>query len=310
MPQAVIGCDLSRAVIDICELPSGRIRQIANTPDAIAVWLDTLDHDIRLVFEATSGCDCDCDLIAALATRGQPFSRVNPRQAREFARATGTLAKTDRVDARVLAQMGAALNLPATIPLSPARSRLANFLRRRRQLVDMRKAEKLHRHSAGQPEIAQAIEAMIDLLSQQIADLDRQIAGFIAQDQALSEQAQLLNAVPGIGPTVLATLLGELPELGTLCRRKIASLAGLAPHARESGTWRGARRIWGGRRKVREALYIAALNASRRIPVLIAMRDRMRAKGKPPKTILIAVARQLLVILNAMIRKRQPIALT
>jgi len=307
MPQAFIGCDLSRAVIDICELPSGRIGQIANTPEAIAVWLDTLDHDIRLVFEATSGCDGD--LIAALATRSHPFSRVNPRQAREFARATGTLAKTDRVDARVLAQMGAALDLPATIPLSPARSRLADFLRRRRQLVDMRKAEKLHRHSAGQPEIAQAIEAMIDMLSQQIATLDRQIAGFIAQDQALAEQARLLNAVPGIGPTVLATLLGELPELGTLCRRKIASLAGLAPHARESGIWRGVRRIWGGRRKVREALYIAALNASRRIPVLTAMRDRMRAKGKAPKTILIAVARQLLVILNAMIRKRQPIQL-
>lgn len=165
MPQAVIGCDLSRALIDICELPSGRIGQIANTPDAITTWLDTLDHDIRLVFEATSGCDGD--LIAALATRGHPFSRVNPRQAREFARATratGTLAKTDGVDARV--QMGAALDLPATIPLSPARSRLADFLRRRRQLVDMRKAEKLHRHSAGQPEIAQAIEAMIDLLSQ------------------------------------------------------------------------------------------------------------------------------------------------
>lgn len=307
MPQAVIGCDLSRPVIDICELPSGRIGQIANTPDAIAAWLDTLDHDVRLVFEATSGCDGE--LIAALATRGHPFTRVNPRQAREFARAIGMLAKTDRVDARVLARMGAALDLPATIPLSPARSRLGDFLRRRRQLVDMRKAEKLHRHSAGQPEIAQAIETMIDLLSQQIAQLDRQIAGFIAQDQTLSEQARLLTAVPGIGPTVLATLLGELPELGTLCRRKIASLAGLAPHPRESGTWRGARRIWGGRRKVREALYIAALNASRRIPVLTAMRDRMRAKGKAPKTILIAVARQLLVILNAMIRKRQPIAL-
>lgn len=307
MPQAVIGCDLSRPVIDICELPSGRIGQIANTPDAIAAWLDTLDHDVRLVFEATSGCDGE--LIAALATRGHPFTRVNPRQAREFARAIGTLAKTDRVDARVLARMGAALDLPATIPLSPARSRLGDFLRRRRQLVDMCKAEKLHRHSAGQPEIAQAIETMIDLLSQQIAQLDRQIAGFIAQDQTLSEQARLLTAVPGIGPTVLATLLGELPELGTLCRRKIASLAGLAPHPRESGTWRGARRIWGGRRKVREALYIAALNASRRIPVLTAMRDRMRAKGKAPKTFLIAVARQLLVILNAMIRKRQPIAL-
>jgi transposase len=141
---------------------------------------------------------------------------------------------------------------------------------------------------------------MIVLLSQQIAALDRQIASFIAEDQALAEQTRLLTAVPGIGPTVLATLLGEPPELGTLCRRKIASLAGLAPRARESRTWRGARRIWGGRKKVREALYIAALNA---------MRDCMRAKGKAPKTILIAVARQLLVILNAMIRKHQPIAM-
>lgn len=196
-------------------------------PDAIVTWLDTLDHDVRIVFEATSGCDGE--LIAALAARGHPFSRVNPRQAREFARATGTLAKTDCVDARVLAQMGAALDLPATIPLSPARTRLADFLRRRRQLVDMRKAEKLHRHSAGQPEIAQAIETMIDLLSRQIAVLDRQIAAFIAEDQTLAEQARLLTVVPGIGPTVLATLLGELPEFGTLCRRKIASLAGLAP---------------------------------------------------------------------------------
>jgi len=307
MPQAVIGCDLSRAFIDLYRLPSGTPGRIANTPDAIASWLDALDRDVRVVFEATSGCDGD--LVAILATREQPFSRVNPRQAREFARATGVLAKTDRVDARVLAQMGAALDLPATVPLSPERSRLADFLRRRRQLVDMRKAEKLHRHSAGQPEIAAAIEAMIELLDRQITHLDRHIASLIADDARLADQARLLTAVPGIGPTVLATLLGELPELGTLCRRRIASLAGLAPHARESGTWRGARRIWGGRRKVREALYIAALNASRRVPVLTAMRDRMRAKGKAPKTILIAVARQLLVILNAMIRSGQPIRL-
>ncbi|UMM08057.1 transposase [Gluconobacter frateurii] len=119
-----------------------------------------------------------------------------------------------------------------------------------------------------------------------------------------------MSAVPGIGLTVFAILLGELPELGTLCRRKIVSLAGLAPHARESGTWKGARRIWGGRRKVREALYIAALFASRRVPALNAMRDRMGVKGKAPKTILIAVVRQLLVILNAMMQKRQPLQLT
>ncbi|MEM6487723.1 MAG: transposase, partial [Pseudomonadota bacterium] len=131
--------------------------------------------------------------------------------------------------------------------------------------------------------------------------------GLITADGALSVQARLLRAVPGIGPTVLATLLGELPELGTLCRRRIAALAGLAPHARESGRWTGTRRIWGGRRKVREALCIAALSASRHIPVLIAMRDRLRAKAKAPKTILITIARQLLVILNAMMRSGTPL---
>lgn len=308
MPQPVAGCDLSRAFIDVFRLPSAQSERIANTPESIARWLDLLDRDVLVVFEATSGCDGE--LMAALAERGHPFSRVNPRQAREFARATGVLAKTDKVDARVLARMGATLDLPITVPTSASRARLGDFLRRRRQLVDMRKAEKLHRHSAGQPEILAAIEAMIDLLGRQIADHDRQIASLIASDETLSDQAKLLSGVPGVGPTVLATLLGELPELGTLCRRRIASLAGLAPHARESGSWRGARRIWGGRRKVREALYIAALSASRRIPVLTAMRDRMREARKAPKTILIAVARQLLVILNAMLRSKQPIRLS
>ena len=260
MPRTVIGCDLSRAVIDLHSLPA-----------------------------ATS-------------------MRTSPRQAREFARATGVLAKIDRVDARVLARMGSVLDLPITRPSSPTRSRLSDFLRRRRQLVDIRKAEKTRRYNAGQDEIARQIEVMIDLLTRQIGELDRAIAQLIQDDPALSSQARLLRAVPGIGPTVLATLLGELPELGTLDRRRIASLAGLAPHARESGTWRGARRIWGCRRKVREGLYIAALTASRRIPSLVAMRDRMREKGKAPKMILITVARQLLVILNAMLRNGTPLA--
>ena len=305
MPRTVIGCDLSRAVIDLHTLPDATSAQLPNEPEAIAAWASSLASGILVVFEATSGCDGP--IIAALTERGIAVSRTNPRQAREFARATGVLAKTDRVDARVLAQMGSVLDLPITRPSSPARIRLSDFLRRRRQLVDIRKAEKTRRHNAGQDEIATQIEAMIDLLTRQIVELDRAIAHLIEDDATLSSQAQLLRAVPGIGPTVLATLLGELPELGTLDRRRIASLAGLAPHARESGTWRGARRIWGGRRKVREALYIAALTASRRIPNLMAMRDRMRAKGKAPKTILIAVARQLLVIINAMLRNGTPL---
>ena len=307
MPPTVFGCDLSRAWLDIHALPGGARSRIENTASGIAGWVAGIDPAALVVFEATSGCDGP--LIEALAARGIAFARVNPRQAREFARATGILAKTDRVDARVLAEMGSRLPLETTTPPDADRVRLADFLRRRRQLVETRKAEKVRRHNAGQREILRDIESMIVLLDRRIEKLNKEIAALIEKSPNLAERARLLAPVPGIGPTVLATLLGELPELGSLCRRRIASLAGLAPHARESGTWRGTRRIWGGRRKVREALYIAALCATRRIPSLVALRQRMRATGKAPKTILIAAGRQLLVILNAMIRTGEPIRL-
>jgi len=307
MPQIIIGCDLSRSWLDVHALPAGKALRVANTQAGIAAWLANLGPGTLVVFEATSGCDRA--LIEALSASDIAYVRVNPRQAREFARAIGVLAKTDRVDARLLAQMGRTLEPEATTPPSPERVRLADLLRRRRQLVEMRKAEKVRRHDAGQPDILAGIEAMIAHFTRLIEALDQQISDLIAQSPELAEQARLLSAVPGIGPTVLATLLGELPELGTRCRRRIASLAGLAPHARESGNWRGKRRIWGGRRKVRETLYMAALTAVRRIPQLIAMRERMKAAGKAPKTILIAAARQLLVILNAMMRSKQPIRL-
>lgn len=307
MPQIIVGCDLSRAFIDVCINAGRRTSRIENTKSGITQWIVTLETSALVVFEATSGCDAV--LMQVLAEHGITYARVNPRQAREFARALGVLAKTDKVDARVLAQMGQRLPLTITKPQEPQRKRLADFLRRRKQLVEARKAEKLRRHSAGQPELLHDIDSMIAIFDRRIEKLDKQIAAIIGESRDLAAQAHLLSAVPGIGPTVLATLLGELPELGTLDRRRIASLAGLAPHARESGTWKGTRRIWGGRRKVREALYIAALTATRRVPTLIAMRDRMRAAGKAPKTILIAAGRQLLVILNAMIRSNRPIRL-
>lgn len=307
MPQIIVGCDLSRAFIDVCINAGRTTSRIENTKPAITEWLGTLEPSALVVFEATSGCDGI--LMKALDEGKIAYARVNPRQAREFARALGVLAKTDKVDARVLAQMGQRLPLNPTTPQEPDRKRLADFLRRRKQLVESRKAEKLRRHSAGQPELLRDIESMIAIFDRRIDKLDKQIAAIISESPTLAAQAQLLSVVPGIGPTVLATLLGELPELGTLDRRRLASLAGLAPHARESGTWKGARRIWGGRRKVREALYIAALTATRRIPALIALRERMRAAGKAPKTILIAAGRQLLVILNAMVRNNQPIRL-
>ncbi len=306
MPQNIIGCDLSRAWIDTCSTQDGEGR-LANTPEAVGSWAQTLPPDALVVFEATSGCDRP--IIDALTAHSVPFSRVNPRQAREFAGALNVLAKTDRVDARVLREMGDRLPLRITAPASPERTRLADLLRRRRQLVEARKAEKLRLHDAGSRDIVNDIKSMIAILDRRIAKFDARIDAQIKKEPALTRQAALLRSVPGVGPTVLATLLAELPELGRLRRRQIASLAGLAPHARESGVWRGKRRIWGGRRRVREALYIAALSASRRIPALAAFRERLREKGKPPKTALIAVARQLLVILNAMLREGTPLRL-
>jgi len=206
------------------------------------------------------------------------------------------LAKKDRVNARILADMGRLLLLKVAASPHPDRAHLSDLPCPRRQLVEMRKAEKVRRRSAGQPVILREIETMIALTDRQTVTMDHKIAALIDDSPELIEHAEVLRAVLGIGTTVQATLLGELPELGTLCRHRIAFLAKLTPHARESGTWRGTRRIWGGRRKVREALYIAALSASRRMPHLIAMRDRMKAAGKAPKTVLIAVAHQLLVI--------------
>lgn len=240
MPPIVIGCDLSRAWIEIHTLPEGTSARMENTPSAVARWAAGLDPACLFVFEATSGCDGP--LIEALSSRGIAFARVNPRQAREFARATGIVAKTDRVDARVLAEMGRRLPLEASPAPHPDRVRLADFLRRRRQLVEARKAEKNRRHDAGQPEILRDIESMIALLDRRIEKLDRQIAAIIESTPALAAKAQLLAPVPGIGPTVLATLLGELPELGTLCRRRIPPSPGSprTPARAEPGAGPGA----------------------------------------------------------------------
>ena len=305
MPHLVAGCDLCRDWIDIHLLPENTFERIANTPQAIDGWLDGRPEQTLVVFEATSGCDGV--LMARLAKRRWAFSRVNPRQAREFARALGCLAKTDRVDAHVLAQMGARMPLQITTVRDRARVKLAHFVRRRRQLVEMRKAEKVRRAHAGHRDLERDIDSLIAVMDRRIAKLDDAIAALITGSTALAGPARLLAGVPGIGPVVLATILADLPELGTLDRRRIASLAGLAPHARESGTFKGRRHIWGGRRRVREALYIAALTGCRFIPQLKALRERMRQNGKPPKTILIAAARQLLVIINAMIKNNQPI---
>ena len=300
MPQIVFGCDLSKARIDIHDLATGRDFFIANEPAAIAAWLGEINADARVVFEATSGCDHA--LMSALDGAGIVAHRVNPRQAREFARATGRLAKSDRVDARVLADMGARLDLPTFEPPEPVRQLMAEIILRREQLVGICKAEQGRQAGFQDRELARGARRLVRVVKAQILHLEIRLTETIRNNDALADAERRLRTIPGIGPLIAATLIARLPELGRVDRRAIASLAGVAPLARDSGTSRGKRRIWGGRRDVRRALFIAAVGASRFAPTFKAVRDRMLAQGKAKKTVLIAIARRILVTLNAMLR--------
>lgn len=256
-----------------------------------------------IVLEASGGFERG--IVAALSVAGWPVVLANPRQVRDFARSTGQLAKTDRLDAKQLARFAAVIR-PTPRPLADAETaELAALLARRRQLVDRLVAERLRRR--------QAIAAVRDDLTQHIRWLehrvkrvDRDLDRWIQRSPLWRAQEDLLRSVPGIGPTIARTLLARLPEIGQLSRQQLAALAGLAPFARASGTWRGSRHIAGGRRDVRHMLYLAAVSAARCNPVFKARFARLRAAGKPAKVALIAIARQLLSILNAIVRTQQP----
>jgi transposase len=252
-----------------------------------------------VVVEATGGWERP--VVAALTAAGVPVAVVNPRFVRDFARSLGQLAKTDRLDARVLAQYGACVRPPVRPQPDAATEALAALLTRRRQLTAMLVAEQNHRRLA--PEnLRPAIDRHLALLRADRDDLTRQITAQIAADPAWREEAARLRSVKGVGPVTAATLLAELPELGQLSRRQVAALVGVAPIARDRRKRRGARHCWGGRASVRQVLYMAAVTASRHNPVLHAFYERLRAAGKPAKVALIAVARKLLVILNALVR--------
>jgi transposase len=299
--QNVLGVDVAKDWIDICDPASSRIRRIETKPGALKAFLAKRPRDSLVVFEASGGYERA--LMAALEAEGLAYARVNPRQAREFARATGRLAKTDKVDARMLAEMGRALDLKPARPADPARRRLAELVARRTDLVGMITAETNRLAQAADPFVRRSIETLIALLRRRKLMLDKEIEAQMRANHQLGLRCQRLRTAPGVGPCVAATLLAFLPELGEIERRPIACLAGLAPHARDTGHTRGRRKIWGGRSNVRRALYAAAFVASRRDPELKAMRQRLIQAGKPFKVAIIAVARKLLTILNAMIRE-------
>jgi transposase len=302
LPRDVLGVDVAKGWIDVFSLATGARRHVSVTGGALARFARTAAGAL-VVFEASGGCERP--LAAALAQAGVPFARVNPRQARDFARATGRLAKTDRVDAEVLARMGRALDLAPTPPEEPDRARLADLLARRDDLVGMIQAEKNRASTARDPWIARGIARVLRVLERHLAALGAEIDGLVAACEPLADEARRLRSAPGVGPLVSATLVARLPELGRLDRRRIAALAGLAPHACDSGLSRGSRHVWGGRAEVRRALYLAAFVASRCDPRFRAFRHRLQAAGKPLKVAITACARKLLTILDAMTRTGQ-----
>ncbi len=299
MTHDIIGVDIAKDWIDIHRLSDGQSKRLATTRSALLRFAARADGAL-VVFEASGGYERP--LMEALVEAGVPFARVNPRQAREFARATGRLAKTDRVDAAMLAEMGRALRLKPSPPGAPERIRLAELMARRDDLGDMRRREANRMKQARDAWIKKGIKAMLRVLKRRLVRVEAEINAQIEADETLARAAARLQSMPGIGPILAASLVARLPELGRLDRRAIASLAGLAPHACDSGVFRGRRRIWGGRAEVRRSLYLAGFIASRYDPRLRAFRQRLETAGKPAKVAIVAVARKLLTILNAMFR--------
>lgn len=300
----VIGIDVSKMTLDVYDAVARRHACIANDPAALAPLVEDWRAAGRFVVMEATGRH-DLALRRALATAGVPFARVNPGRARAFARAIGLLAKTDKVDARLLAMMGEALGPAAEEATPPAREQLAALCRRRDQLVQLRQQERTRLHDADAA-VAASFEAVLAVLDREIAGLDQRIAALVEATPEVERQRALLASVPGVGPVTAAVLLAFLPELGRLTPRRIAALVGLAPINRDSGTLRGRRTIHGGRKRVRDALYMAAFAAKRHCPVLKAFYDRLKAQGKPFKVALIATARKLLTMLNAILRDQTP----
>ena len=302
LPQDVIGVDIATAWIDVFFLSARRAERVPMATAELRAFAARARAAL-VVFEASGGYEHP--LAEALDAADVTYARVNPRQAREFARATGRLAKTDRVDARVLAEMGRALALRPPPPADPGRARLAGLMGRRDDLGAMLRAEMARLRQARDASVRRDIGSMIALLRRRIGKLEAEIAAVIGADEALSDRSRLLRTMPGVGPLLAASLLARLPELGRLDRRAIASLAGLAPHACDSGRFRGKRRIWGGRAEVRRTLYLAGFIASRYDPALRAFRRKLQEAGKPVKLAIVACARKLLTVLNAMLRDQR-----
>ena len=306
MEQEVIyvGVDVAKAQVDVAVRPSDVGWVVANDDAGLRQLvsrLKTLEPHM-VVLEASGGLELP--LVAALAVEELPVVVVNPRQVRDFARATGKLAKTDALDASVLAHFGETIKPPVR-PLRDTETQALNSLAtRRHQVMSMLVSEKHRLNTAIAVAVRSGIEAHIEWLQQELDDLDTDLRQTLRESPVWREKDNLLRSVPGVGEQISLTLLAHLPELGTLDRRQMAALVGVAPFNRDSGTLRGRRTVWGGRARVRAALYMGALVAARYNPVIRDFYQRLLAAGKPKKLALTACMRKLLVILNSMLRHR------
>jgi len=299
-----VGIDVAKATLDIALRPSEQLWQIIYDDaqiEALVIQLSELSPTL-IVVEATGGLERI--LVAALVAANLPVVVINPRLARDFAKAIGRLAKTDRIDAQVLAHYGEAIR-PSRRPLPDADTQqLRALVDRRRQLMDMMSAEQ-SRLNTSSARIRDAIEYHLTWLRQQVARLDEDLDGMLKASSLWREYDAILQSTPGVGPVLSRTLISQLPELGDLNRKEVAALVGVAPFNRDSGTWRGRRTIWGGRATVRAVLYMSTLVATRYNPVIREFYERLLVSGKVKKVALIACMRKLLTILNAMIKHQQ-----
>ena len=295
-----VGIDVSQGTLDVAVCPSGEQWQLTNDDVGIGQLVERLRtlQPVRIVLEATGGYELAA--VAALGIGGLPVVVVNPRQVRDFARSTGQLAKTDALDAQVLALFAARIQ-PQLRPLPDATTReLSAVLARRRQLIDMRTAE-TNRLKLALEAVRGDIREHLRYLDKRIQDFDRELHDRLRNSPLWREKDNLLRSIPGVGPILTTTLLADVPELGTTDHKQIVALVGLAPLNRDSGRWRGKRSIWGGRGHVRAVLYMATLSAVRRNPVLKALYQRLLQAGKPRMVAIVACMHKLLRICNAIL---------
>jgi transposase len=305
MTDVFVGIDVSKDRLDVAARPDGESWQVANTEMGIATLVKRLEklQPILVVLEATGRLESAA--VSALAVAGIPLAIVNPRQVRDFARSTGKLAKTDKLDAQILARFADAVR-PEPRPLpDETQQRIDALLVRRRQLLGMITAERNRRRRAPTLTCAE-IDEHLAWLQVRVEAIEDELNKTIRSSPLWRDKVALLRSVPGVGPMLAATIVAQLPELGVLTHKEIAALVGVAPLNRDSGHWRGKRTIWGGRPQVRAALYMSALVATQFNPLIRPFYQRLLATGKPKKLALTACMRKLLIILNAIAHRGLP----